>query len=175
MAKTNASQAALFHPLIQRFIDALWLERGLAQKTRAAYASDLALFANWLRGQKIALEQASKAVILDYLALRLQQGCQARSTARFLSSLRSFYRWLQAEGLRRDDPTEQVVQPRTRNLLPQSLSEAEVEALLKAPDSSDTLGLRDRAMLEVLYACGLRVSELVSLTLDQLNLRSPQA
>jgi len=160
-----------FHPLIQRFTTALWLERGLADKTRAAYASDLALFAGWLATHGQALEQASQAAILDYLALRMQQGCQARSTARFLSALRSFYQWLHAEGLRSDDPTEQIVQPRTRTPLPQSLSEAEVKALLTAPDTADTLGLRDRAMLEVLYASGLRVSELVGLTLDQLNLR----
>jgi len=108
---------------------------------------------------------------LDYLALRLQQGCSARSTARFLSSLRNFYQWLHAEGERTNNPTEHIALPRTRNPLPQSLSEAEVEALLAAPDSSDTLGIRDRTMLEVLYAGGLRVSELVGLTLDQLNLR----
>jgi len=159
------------HPLIQRFIFALWLERGLSEKTRAAYTSDLELFYDWLKGREMALEQADKAAILDYLALRMQQGCQARSTARFLSALRGFYQWLQAEGLRQGDPTEQIAQPRTRNPLPQSLSEAEVEALLAAPDTADTLGLRDRAMLEVLYACGLRVSELVALSLDQLNLR----
>jgi len=158
-------------PLTQRFTNALWLERGLSEKTRAAYASDLALFAAWLETREQALEQAGKAAILDYLALRLQQGCSARSTARFLSSLRNFYQWLHAEGERTDNPTEQIALPRTRNPLPQSLSEAEVEALLAAPDSSDTLGLRDRAMLEVLYAGGLRVSELVGLTLDQLNLR----
>jgi len=159
------------HPLIQRFTDTLWLERGLSEKTRAAYASDLALFVAWLDKHRQTLEQADKAMILDYLALRLQQGCSARSTARFLSALRGFYQWLQAEGKRADNPTEQIARPRSRNPLPQSLSEAEVEALLAAPDSSDTLGLRDRAMLEVLYACGLRVSELVGLTLDQLNLR----
>jgi len=171
MIKASAARSVLFHPLIERFTAALWLERGLADKTRAAYASDLALFAGWLVAHGQVLEQASQAAILDYLALRMQQGCQARSTARFLSALRSFYQWLQVEGLRTDDPTEQIALPRTRTPLPQSLSEAEVEALLAAPDTADTLGLRDRAMLEVLYAAGLRVTELVSLTLDQLNLR----
>jgi len=157
--------------LIQRFTLALWLERGLAEKTRSAYASDLEQFCRWLHGRETALEQACRAAILDYLALRLQQGCQTRSTARFLSALRSFYRWLQAEGLRADDPTAQIEPPRIRASLPQSLAEAEVEALIAAPDTRDTLGLRDRTMLEVLYASGLRVSELVSLSLDQLNLR----
>jgi len=159
------------HPLIERFTAALWLERGLADKTRAAYASDLTLFAGWLATHGQTLAQASPATILDYLAKRMQQGCKARSTARFLSALRSFYQWLQAEGLRADDPTEQIALPRTHTPLPGSLSEEEVKALLTAPDTTDTLGLRDRTMLEVLYASGLRVSELVSLTLDQLNLR----
>jgi len=162
---------ALPDALIQRFVDALWLERGLSDKTRSAYASDLAQFARWLHSRQLELQGASAAAILDYLALRLQQGCQARSTARFLSALRGFYRWLQVEGLRADDPTQTIALPRTRAALPQSLSEGEVETLLAAPDCADTLGLRDRAMLEVLYACGLRVSELVSLQLSQLNLR----
>lgn len=110
-------------------------------------------------------------MLLDHLAWRLEQGYKARSTARFLSGARGFYRFLLAEGEIAEDPTLQVEMPLLGRPLPKSLSEADVEALLEAPDLEDPIGLRDRAMLEVLYACGLRVSELVGLTLEQVNLR----
>lgn len=159
------------HPLIDRFLDALWLEKGLADNTRLAYGSDLALFNGWLEEQGVSLERAGREAILDHLAWRLAQGYKARSTARFLSGVRGFYRYCLREGLIAEDPTLQVELPQLGKPLPKSLSEADVEALLAAPETEDPLGLRDRAMLEVLYACGLRVSELVGLTLEQLNLR----
>ncbi len=159
------------HPLIDRFLDALWLEKGLADNTRLAYGSDLALFNGWLGEQGMSLERAGRELILDHLAWRLAQGYKARSTARFLSGVRGFYRYCLREGLIAEDPTLQVELPQLGKPLPKSLSEADVEALLAAPETEDPLGLRDRAMLEVLYACGLRVSELVGLTLEQLNLR----
>ncbi|UUC49085.1 site-specific tyrosine recombinase XerD [Pseudomonas citronellolis] len=159
------------HPLIDRFLDALWLEKGLADNTRLAYGSDLALFNGWLGEQDVSLERAGRELILDHLAWRLAQGYKARSTARFLSGVRGFYRYCLREGLIAEDPTLQVELPQLGKPLPKSLSEADVEALLAAPETEDPLGLRDRAMLEVLYACGLRVSELVGLTLEQLNLR----
>ncbi|GBL54159.1 site-specific tyrosine recombinase XerD [Pseudomonas citronellolis] len=159
------------HPLIDRFLDALWLEKGLADNTRLAYGSDLALFNGWLGEQGVSLERAGRELILDHLAWRLAQGYKARSTARFLSGVRGFYRYCLREGLIAEDPTLQVELPQLGKPLPKSLSEADVEALLAAPETEDPLGLRDRAMLEVLYACGLRVSELVGLTLEQLNLR----
>jgi integrase/recombinase XerD len=159
------------HPLIDRFLDALWLEKGLADNTRLAYGSDLALFNGWLGEQGVSLERAGREAILDHLAWRLAQGYKARSTARFLSGVRGFYRYCLREGLIAEDPTLQVELPQLGKPLPKSLSEADVEALLAAPETEDPLGLRDRAMLEVLYACGLRVSELVGLTLEQLNLR----
>ncbi|WP_281688230.1 site-specific tyrosine recombinase XerD [Pseudomonas citronellolis] len=159
------------HPLIDRFLDALWLEKGLADNTRLAYGSDLALFNGWLGAQGVSLERAGREAILDHLAWRLAQGYKARSTARFLSGVRGFYRYCLREGLIAEDPTLQVELPQLGKPLPKSLSEADVEALLAAPETEDPLGLRDRAMLEVLYACGLRVSELVGLTLEQLNLR----
>jgi len=159
------------HPLIDRFLDALWLEKGLADNTRLAYGSDLALFNGWLGEQGVSLERAGREAILDHLAWRLAQGYKARSTARFLSGVRGFYRYCLREGLIAEDPTLQVELPQLGKPLPKSLSEADVEALLAAPETEDPLGLRDRAMLEVLYACGLRASELVGLTLEQLNLR----
>ncbi|POA58588.1 MULTISPECIES: site-specific tyrosine recombinase XerD [unclassified Pseudomonas] len=162
---------AIDHPLIDRFLDALWLEKGLSDNTRGAYRSDLALFNGWLQEQGGELPGAGRESILDHLAWRVEQAYKPRSTARFLSGLRGFYRYLLREKLIEVDPTLQVDMPQLGRPLPKSLSEADVEALLAAPDLGEAIGQRDRAMLEVLYACGLRVTELVSLTLEQVNLR----
>ena len=162
---------ALDHPLIDQFLDALWLEKGLSQNSRDAYRSDLALFNGWLQERGIALDAAGREVLLDHLAWRVEQGYKARSTARLLSGARGFYRYLLREKLIDSDPTLQIDMPQLGKPLPKSLSEADVEALLQAPDLGEPIGQRDRAMLEVLYACGLRVTELISLTLDQVNLR----
>ena len=158
-------------PHIDHFLQALWLERGLSPHTRSAYRTDLHGLCSWLAERGIALEQAGRDAIGDHLAWRQAQGLHARSTARFLSALRGFFAWAVREGICTEDPTLLLSQPRLGRDLPQSLSEAEVEALLAAPDTATALGLRDRAMLEVLYASGLRVSELVGLTLEQVNLR----
>lgn len=162
---------AVDHPLIDRFLESLWLEKGLSAHTRSAYRSDLALFNGWLQVRDVQLPDAGRELILDHLAWRLSEGYKARSTARLLSGLRGFYRFLLREQLISRDPTLQVELPQLGRPLPKSLSEADVEALLNAPDLDDPIGLRDRAMLEVLYACGLRVSELTALTLEQINLR----
>jgi len=162
---------AIDHPLIDQFLDALWLEKGLSDNTRASYRSDLALFNGWLQERGIELPGAGRELILDHLGWRLDNAYKPRSTARFLSGLRGFYRYLLREKLIGVDPTLQVDMPQLGRPLPKSLSEADVEALLRAPDLSEDIGQRDRAMLEVLYACGLRVTELVGLTLDQINLR----
>jgi len=163
--------SAVDHPLIERFIEALWLERGLSAHTQAAYRSDLALLNGWLQARGVELQSVGREVLLDHLAWRMNQGYKARSTARLISGMRGFYRFLLREGVIDTDPTLQVDMPQLGRPLPKSLSEADVEALLAAPDLDDPIGLRDRAMLEVLYACGLRVSELVGLTLEQVNLR----
>ncbi|YCH20903.1 site-specific tyrosine recombinase XerD [Pseudomonas sp. D1-3] len=163
--------SAVDHPLIERFIEALWLEKGLSAHTQAAYRSDLALLNGWLQARGVELQSVRRKVLLDHLAWRMNQGYKARSTARLISGMRGFYRFLLREGVIDTDPTLQVDMPQLGRPLPKSLSEADVEALLAAPDLDDPIGLRDRAMLEVLYACGLRVSELVGLTLEQVNLR----
>ncbi|MCF5450050.1 site-specific tyrosine recombinase XerD, partial [Pseudomonas syringae] len=163
--------AAIDHPLIDRFLDALWLEKGLSDNTRDAYRSDLALFNGWLQERNVDLISAGREVILDHLAWRVDNAYKPRSTARFLSGARGFYRYLLREKLIAVDPTLQIDMPQLGKPLPKSLSEADVEALLAAPDLSEPIGERDRAMLEVLYACGLRVTELISLTLEQVNLR----
>lgn len=157
--------------VIEGFADALWIERGLSANTLAAYQSDLRAFANWLAAERgHGLAAAARSDLLDYLALLSQQGRKPRSTARLVSCLRQFYQYLLRLGLIREDPSARVEAPKLGRPLPKSLSESEVEALLGAPDTQDTRGHRDRTMLEVLYASGLRVTELVTLTPSQVSL-----
>ncbi|MCB1738106.1 MAG: site-specific tyrosine recombinase XerD [Gammaproteobacteria bacterium] len=170
-AAASSTASAASQTSLDRFIDNLWIERGLADNTLKAYRSDLGKLADWLATRDIALEQAARADLLEYLGLRARAGMHARSSARLLSALRRYYRWLLREKRIETDPTAQIDSPRLGRPLPKSLTEEDVEALLDAPDLDDVLGLRDRAMLEVLYACGLRVSELVALRIDELNTR----
>ena len=156
---------------IESFLDALWMERGLSALTLASYRSDLCGFARWLAARNETLLGAGRDRVLEYLAERSRSGAKPRTTARLLSALRRFYRYQVREGRLQDDPTALVDSPRLGRPLPAAPSEREVEALLEAPDVAQPIGLRDRAMLEVLYAAGLRVSELVGLQLDQLNVR----
>jgi integrase/recombinase XerD len=156
--------------VIDQFLDAIWMERGLSENTLGAYKADLIALNRRLAERDVALVDASRADILDYIAWRVESGAKPRSTARQLSSFRRFYRYLVREGALAEDPTAQIAMPKIGRALPQSLTEEEVEALLSAPTVSDPLGHRDRAMLEVLYATGVRVSELINLKLSQLNL-----
>lgn len=157
--------------LIDQFLDALWLERGLAEHTLNAYRTDLEKFSTWLdnRGESLLTLQGS--TLHDYMAWRLEAGFKASSTARLLSALRRFFQYLIREQLRDDDPTALLLTPKLPQRLPKDLSEAQVEALLAEPDASIELELRDKAMLELLYATGLRVSELVGLTMENISLR----
>lgn len=157
--------------LIDRFTDALWLERGLSRNTLAAYRSDLGKLAGWLNENRAcALLQARRTDLLSYLASLSMQGRKPRSSARLLSCLRQFYQYALREGWLNADPSALIDAPKIGRPLPKSLSEAEVEALLEAPDLADAEGMRDRTMLEVLYATGLRVSELVGLRPEQVSL-----
>ncbi|MCC5886113.1 MAG: site-specific tyrosine recombinase XerD [Gammaproteobacteria bacterium] len=156
--------------LIDRFLDDLWLEKGLSRHTLEAYRRDLEGLARWL-GPSRRLATTARPELFEFLSHRYQQGYKPRSTARLLSCLRSFYRWQLERGHATEDPTLDLASPKLGRPLPATLTEAEVEALLDAPDTATPLGLRDRAMLETLYACGLRVSELVGLRLGQVNLR----
>ena len=156
---------------LQPFLDSLWLESGLSKNTIAAYQRDLLGFATWLRQFDIDLAAASRTDILRYQSVRMREGRKVRSEARLLSTLRRFYRYLCREEIRDSDPTAQIESPRLGRPLPSSLTENEVEDLLAQPDVNEALGLRDRTMLEVLYATGLRVSELIALTFEQLNMR----
>lgn len=175
--------------LISGYLNALWLEKGLSDNTLSAYASDLKKFSQWLNTAKGAevtkaksLLDVSRIDIFDYLSVRKNtdkgqdkngkaQSVSVRSTSRFISCLRGFYRYALRENLISEDPSAQIDFPKLGRPLPKALTESDVEALLAAPDIDNAIGLRDRAMLELLYACGLRVSELVSLEMSQLNLR----
>jgi len=162
--------AEIVDPIIGRFLDAVWMERGLSPNTLAAYRADLIALSRWLAQRNLVLARTGRADVLAFIAARAAGGSRPRSTARQLSSFRRFFRYLMREGVVREDPTSQIAMPRIGRSLPKSLTEAEVESLLLAPTVSDPLGNRDRTMLEVLYATGLRVSELVSLRVDQVNL-----
>lgn len=157
--------------LIDRFCDHLWLEDGLSEATLGAYRRDVRGFAAWLaQAHARTLETAVAGDIENWLAWRLGQRTQARSTARYISALKRFYRFLLRERLIEDDPTRNLDRPKLPRALPNTLTEADVERLLAAAGDDTPASLRDRAMLETLYATGLRVSELVALKLTALNL-----
>jgi len=159
-------------PLIEQFLDAIWMERGLSENTLAAYRNDLSGFARWLtKQQNTCLMTARRDQVQAYLAHRVTGKASPRSTARLLSTLRRFYAWLRRENRISEDPTALIEAPKLGRPLPKTLTESEVEALLAAPNIEILLGLRDRTMLEVLYASGLRVSELVNLSATQVNLQ----
>ncbi|WP_020649027.1 site-specific tyrosine recombinase XerD [Solimonas variicoloris] len=153
---------------IERFLDRLWLERGLSPNTQASYRSDLALLARWLAPRGTPLVTAGEADLREYLAAVRRS---PRSQARLLSALRQFFRYLNADRQRDDDPSARIESPKLGLRLPKTLSEDDVQRLLDAPDVDTDLGLRDRAMLELMYASGLRVSELVTLKLTGADLR----
>ena len=155
---------------IDWFLDGIWAERGLSENTLRAYRADLMALSRRFTERKVKLVNASEADLLEFLAWRVGKGAKPSSTARQLSSFRRFYRYLLREGRITEDPTALIEMPRIGQRLPHSLTEADVDALLAAPDVAQPLGHRDRTMLELLYATGVRVSELVSLKLSQVNL-----
>src|SRR3569832_1795906 len=145
------------------------MERGLSANTLVAYRADLTALARWLAERGIPIIKTTRAELLGFIAFRVEAGARPRSTARQLSSFRRFFRYFEREGVLKDDPTAQLALPKIGRSLPKSLTEEEVESLLAAPAIADPLGHRDRTMLEVLYATGLRVSELVNLKYNQIN------
>ena len=156
---------------IGRFIDAAWAEHGLARQSQDAYRRDLEQLARWRDGAGGGVEGADRGALFRYMAWRDAQGYQPRSNARLRASLRAFYAHLVRAGVRKDDPAALIDPPRLPRPLPKALAESQVEALLAAPDLATPEGLRDRAMLELMYAAGLRVSELVNLPANAVNLR----
>lgn len=165
----SANRQSAAASVIDRFLDAVWMERGLSPNTLSAYRADLAGLDRWLHERGAQVDTATRADLLAFLAWRVEHGARPRSTARQLSSFRRFYRYLLRESALKEDPTSQIAMPKIGRALPKSLTEEEVDALLGAPATKDPLGNRDRAMLEVLYATGLRVSELVNLKVNQVN------
>lgn len=162
--------APLTEPLVERFLDSLWLERGASRLTLDAYRGDLQGFATHLAARAVPLANAGRADLLGYLAAPQQAGLAPRSLSRRLSALRGFYRFLVREGLTQEDPTARIESPRLGRPLPKTLTEADIERLLAAPAGDTPEALRDAAMLELLYASGLRVSELVGLRIAQVDL-----
>jgi integrase/recombinase XerD len=163
--------AAIDTPEIDDFIDALWLEDGLSKNTLAAYRRDLALFAQWLRAQRgSALDAARETDLQAYMGAKLSDKGKATSANRRLTVFKRYFRWALRERLIDADPTLKLQSAKQALRVPKTLTEAQVESLLAAPDVDTPLGLRDRAMLELMYASGLRVSELVSLKVFELSL-----
>jgi integrase/recombinase XerD len=161
----------LEHPEIDRYIDALWMEKGLSENTLSSYRRDLRQFNAWLgKDRASSIVRADRSALQAYLGDRLRQGQSPRSTARFMSCIRGFYHYLLREGRITVDPTLDVDSPKLGRPLPKSLSEEDVDRLLQAPNLDDPLEFRDRTMLELLYACGLRVTELTSLQLGQVSM-----
>jgi len=158
---------------IDQFLDSLWLERGLSQNTLESYRHDLRLVEAFLATKSVSLYLASSLDLIDYFSYRLQGDKEYKnaSTARLMSALRRYYQYLCREKMREDDPSSKLESPKIIKPLPKSLSESEVDGLLASPDLSDSVQFRDKAMLELLYATGLRVSELVGLSMEEINLK----
>ena len=157
---------------LEAYLDSLWLERGLSENTLAAYRRDLAAWVSWLHSQDITLAAFSVSDVFRFTDVQRTQGLQASSLARRLSALKGFGAFLASSGHRLDNPLAELPAPSVPKGLPKAPSEQDVEALLKAPDTNTAVGLRDRAALEVLYASGLRISELTQLRLATLDRQS---
>lgn len=157
--------------LIDQFLDTLWLENNLSKNTLSSYRLDLEALGTWLTHHGFDLLTVETSHIQDFLSERVDAGYKASSSARLISAIRRFYQYCYREKRREDDPSALLTSPKLPQRLPKDLTETQVEALLQAPNIDNTIELRDKAMLEVLYATGLRVSELISLTMPDINLR----
>ncbi|CRL60968.1 site-specific tyrosine recombinase XerD [Proteus penneri] len=157
--------------IIEQFLDNIWLEQGLSANTLSAYRLDLQALGQWLAHHQLDWLSVSTLDLQSFLATRLDEGYKASSAARLLSTMRRLFQYLYREKLRLDDPSALLSTPKLPKRLPKDLSEQQVDDLLNAPCIDEPLELRDKAMLEVLYACGLRVSELVGLSLSDISLR----
>lgn len=161
----------LVDPLIDVFLDAIWAERGMSENSLRSYRYDLKRLNDFLIQKKhTTLLSANRELLLGFLAGEMRAGRSPRSLSRYLSAFRQFYRWAVRERYLDDDPTAMIERPKLGRGLPKALNEAEIEALLEAPDTKKPIGIRDRAMLELMYATGLRVTELVELELANCNL-----
>ncbi|MCC7615371.1 MAG: site-specific tyrosine recombinase XerD [Liquorilactobacillus nagelii] len=170
-AAASAIEVVVIDNLVKDYLHYLKVERGLTDNTIASYGNDLKQFNHYLREQQLTdYQTVTRDLILNFLQFEMQQGKTASSITRSVTSLRKFFQYLTEEAVIKKDPMLLIDSPKKREHLPEVLSVAEVEQLLKTPDTTKILGLRDRAMLEVMYATGLRVSELVHLKLADLHL-----
>lgn len=158
--------------LLSQFEEALYYQEGLQPLTLQSYLSDLQKLESYLAEQDIQLEQVDTQILQTYIQQKLVEKISPRSIARFVSAFKHFYDFLIVSQIREDNPARKLIVPKFTATLPESLSENDVEALLNSHDLSTPLGLRDRAMMELLYSCGLRVTELISLTMSQINLQA---
>jgi len=168
--KTSDDQKNKESKTIDSFLDSLWLEQGLSKSTLDAYRSDLKLLKVWAKKRELKMDEISRPDLLEFIAFKAEQGSSARTSARMLSSLRRFYTYLMQQEIISTNPTDKISMPKIGRSLPVLLTENEVLKLIKAPNTKKPLGFRDRVMLELLYATGLRVSELVKLEVNQVNL-----
>lgn len=168
----NHSQLTCSLQAVELFIDKVWMEFGLSENTLSAYRNDLFNLSNWCAERDLSILDVAHDDLLLYFSYRVQEGMKTRSGARLLSSLRRFYKHQCRHGQMSFDPSEKIEFPKLGRRLPDVLTEEEVEKLLLAPDCEKVQGMRDRAMLELLYASGLRVSELINLSITQVNMRA---
>lgn len=157
--------------VIEQFLDSIWMEKGLAENTLASYRNDLKRLFEWMNKQQLQLLTISTYELQEYQTWLIEKQYKQSSRARMLSAMKRLFQYLYRESIRDDDPSSLLVAPKLPKRLPKDLSESQVDDLLDAPDPNDPIELRDRAMLELLYATGLRVTELVSLTMENINLR----
>ncbi len=156
---------------VEQFLDAMWMERGLSENTLASYRNDLIKLLTWMEQQRYRLNFISLSGLQEYQSYLADADYKQTSRARMLSAIRRLFQYLHREKVRADDPSALLVSPKLPQRLPKDISEEQVDALLDAPDPNDPVELRDKAMLELLYATGLRVTELVSLTMENVSLR----
>ncbi|EPN4953803.1 site-specific tyrosine recombinase XerD [Vibrio diabolicus] len=157
--------------LVEQFLDAMWMERGLSENTLASYRNDLMKLLTWMEKHRYRLYFISLSGLQEYQSYLVDLDYKQTSRARMLSAIRRLFQYLHREKVRADDPSALLVSPKLPQRLPKDISEEQVDALLEAPDPNDPVELRDKAMLELLYATGLRVTELVSLTMENISLR----
>ncbi|CAE6885176.1 site-specific tyrosine recombinase XerD [Vibrio alginolyticus] len=157
--------------LVEQFLDAMWMERGLSENTLASYRNDLIKLLTWMEQERYRLDFISLSGLQEYQSYLADSDYKQTSRARMLSAIRRLFQYLHREKVRADDPSALLVSPKLPQRLPKDISEEQVDALLDAPDPNDPVELRDKAMLELLYATGLRVTELVSLTMENVSLR----
>ncbi|MGC9401996.1 site-specific tyrosine recombinase XerD [Vibrio genomosp. F10] len=174
MSKLNSTNQGPQSPeqgILEQFLDAMWMERGLSENTLLSYRTDVQKLLHWMDEHNYRLNAINLSGLQEYQAWLVDKEYKQTSRARMLSAIRRLFQYLHREKVRADDPSALLVSPKLPQRLPKDLSEAQVDALLEAPDPNDPIQLRDKAMLELLYATGLRVTELVSLTMENLSLR----